>query len=117
MHLSLAAELSIGADLAGNPSDFRSECVELVHHPINGVLQLQDFALYIHCDLFGEVAVGHRGGHVGDVADLGSEVAGHKVDAVCKVFPGSPDSEHLRLTAKLSIGADLAGHTGDFGSE
>src|SRR5262249_8508795 len=110
-------ELSVRADLARNTSDFRSEGVELVHHPIDGVLQLLDFAFYIHSDLFGEVAVGHRCGHVGDVAHLTSEVAGHKLDAACKILPLSPFPTRLPFAPELSVGADFARHACDFGSE
>ena len=59
----------------------RGEAVELVHHGVDGVLQLQDFALHVHGDLAAQVAVGHRGGHLGDVADLRGQVAGHGVHA------------------------------------
>ena len=40
----LAAELAFGADLARDARHFRGEGVELVHHGVDGVLQLQNFA-------------------------------------------------------------------------
>ena len=49
----------------------RGEGVELVHHGVDGVLQLEDFALHVHGDLARQVAARHRGGDFGDVADLG----------------------------------------------
>ena len=59
----------------------RGEGVELVHHGVDGVLQLEDFALHVHRDLARQVAARHGGGHFGDVADLGGQVAGHRVHA------------------------------------
>src|SRR5439155_10910423 len=78
-HLRLAAELALGADLAGDAGDFRREGVELVHHGVDGVFQLENFALHVDGDLAGKVAVRHRGRHLGDVADLPDEVRGRGV--------------------------------------
>src|SRR5262249_42509715 len=44
-HLRLAAEPAFGADLAGHARHFRREAVELVHHRVDRVLQLEDFTL------------------------------------------------------------------------
>ena len=73
--LGLAAEFAFGADLAGHAGHFGGEGVELVHHDVDGVLELEDLALGIDRDLLGEVAVGDGGRDVGDVADLAGEVA------------------------------------------
>ncbi len=116
-HLGLAAELAFGADFAGHAGDFGGEGVELVHHGVDGVLQLEDFALHVHGDLAGQVAAGHGGGDLGDVADLGGEVAGHGVDRVGEIFPGSGHAGHVGLAAESAFGADLAGHAGHFGGE
>ena len=88
-HGRLAAQLAFGADLAGHAADLGGEGVELVHHGVDGVLQLQDLALGVGGDLAREVAAGHGGGHLGDVADLGGEVGGHRVDVVGQVLPGA----------------------------
>ena len=64
-------------------------------------------------DLLGEVAVGHRRGDLGDVADLAGEVAGHRVDAVGQVLPDAAHAPDLGLAAELALGADLAGDAGD----
>src|SRR5206468_2659386 len=69
LDLGLAAELALGADLAGDAGDLAGEAVELVHHRVDGVLQLQDLAPDRDGDLLGEVAAGDRGGDLGDVAD------------------------------------------------
>src|SRR5204863_8079093 len=84
-HLGLSAELAVGADLAGHARHLRGERAQLVHHRVDGVLQLQDLALDVHRDLFRQVAAGDGGGHLGDVADLRGEVGGHHVDVVGQV--------------------------------
>src|SRR4029077_18583051 len=81
-HLSLAAQLALGADLAGDAGDFRGEGVQLVDHDIDGVLEFEDLALDLHRDLLREVALLHGGRHFGDVTDLGREVGGELVDVV-----------------------------------
>ena len=76
-HLRLAAELPLGADLAGDAGHFRGEAVELVDHRVDRVLELEDLPLHVDGDLLREVAVGDGGGDLGDVAHLVGEVAGH----------------------------------------
>jgi hypothetical protein len=104
----LAAERSFGADLAGDAGHFRRERAQLVDHRVDGVLQRQELALDVDVDLLREVALGDRGRHVGDVADLVGQVAGHRVDRVGQVLPGPGDSFDLGLAAELALGADLA---------
>ena len=113
----LAAELAFGADLARHARHFGGEGVELVHHGVDGVLQLENFALDVHRDLLGQVALRHRGGHFGDVADLAGEVAGHRVDVVGEILPGAGDAGHVGLTAEAAFGADLARHARHFARE
>ena len=113
-HVGLAAEPAFGADLARHARHFAGEGVELVHHRVDGFLELQNLAGDIDRDLLRQVAAGDGGGDVGDVADLRRQIAGHEVDAVGQVLPGAGDARHLRLTAELAFGADLAGDAGDF---
>ena len=51
LHFRLPAELAFGAHFARHARHFRCERAELIHHRVDGVLQLQDFALHIHRDL------------------------------------------------------------------
>src|SRR5207248_2771524 len=95
LHFRLAPQRALRADFAGYASHFRSECIELVDHGVDGVLQLQDFALHSHRDLARQVAVGHGGSHFRDVTDLGCQVTGHGVDAIRQVLPDAADSLHL----------------------
>jgi hypothetical protein len=88
LHLRLTAQLAFGAHLARDPSHFGGEGVQLVHHGVDGVLQLQDLAAHVHGDLLRQIAVGDRGGHVGDVSDLAGQIGGHEVHVVGQVLPG-----------------------------
>ena len=72
--------------------------------------ELEDLAADGDGDLLGEVAVGHGGGDLGDVAHLRGEVGRHRVDRVGEVLPGAGHAADLGLAAELAFGADLAGH-------
>src|SRR6185295_1727242 len=96
---------------------FGGEAIQLVHHGVHGVLQLEDFALYIDRDLAREIAAGDGGGHLGDVADLRGEVRAHRVDGVGEIFPGAGHVRHFGAATELAFGADFAGHARDFGGE
>ena len=116
-HVGLAAELAFGADFAGHARDFGGEGVELVDHGVDGVFELEDFALHVDGDFAGEIAAGHGGGDFGDVSDLGGEVAGHGVDGVGEVFPGAGDAGHVGLAAETAFRTDFAGYARHFSSE
>ena len=109
-HLRLAAELALGADLAGDAADLGGEAVQLVDHRVDGVLELEDLALDVDGDLAREVAARDGGGHLGDVADLAGQVRRHRVDVVGEILPGAGHAGDDRLAAELALGADLAGH-------
>src|SRR5262249_10094294 len=113
----LTAELAFGADLTRDARHFAGEAVELVHHGVDGVLQLGDFAAHVDGDLFRKVAVGDSGGHLGDVADLARQVAGHRVHRVGQILPGAGAAEPVGLAAEPAFGADLAGHARHFSRE
>src|SRR5690606_34554778 len=108
-HLRLSAQLAFGANLARHAGHFAGEAVELVHHRVDGVLQLEDLALHVDGDLLGEVPLRHRGGHLGDVADLAGEVRGHRVHIVREVLPRAADPGDLSLATEIALGADFAG--------
>src|SRR5205823_5281134 len=116
-HHGLAAQLALRTHLAGHARHFRGERPQLVHHRVDGVLELEEFAADVHGDLLRQVAVGDGGGHVGDVAHLAGEVGGHAVDVVGEVFPHAGDTGHGRLAAQLALRAHLAGDAGHFAGE
>jgi hypothetical protein len=68
--VGLSAQLAFGAHLAGHARDLGGEGAELVHHRVDGVLELQDLAAHVHGDLLAEVAVGDGGRDLRDVAHL-----------------------------------------------
>jgi hypothetical protein len=116
-HDRLAAELALGADLARDARHLRRERAQLIDHRVDGLLQLQDLAAHVDGDLLRQVAARDRDRHVGDVAHLAGQVAGHRVDVVGEVLPRAGDAEHLRLAAELALGADLARHARHFRRE
>src|SRR5262249_10752117 len=46
-HDRLAAELAVGANLARHARDFRGERAQLIHHGVDGFLELQDLAAHV----------------------------------------------------------------------
>src|SRR5205814_5539953 len=86
-------------------------------HRIDGVLELEDFTLHIDGDLAAEIAARDSGRHLGDVAHLRCQIAGHEVYGVGQVLPCAANAWHDRLAAQPAIGADLARHTSHFGGE
>jgi hypothetical protein len=89
----------------------------LVHHLVDGRLQLQDLAPGVDRDVLGEVTLGHGGGDLGDVAHLVGQVVGHGVDVVGQVLPHARHAGDGRLPAELALGAHLAGDAGDLVGE
>src|SRR5205085_9378823 len=51
-HVSLAAQPSFSADLAGDAGHLGGEGIQLVDHHVDGVLELQNLALNLDGDLF-----------------------------------------------------------------
>src|SRR5205814_2179803 len=96
---------------------FRSEGTKLVDHRIDGVLELQNFALDVDGDLLGQVSVGYSGGHLGDITYLSCEITCHGVDRVGQVFPGAGNAADFSLTAEFAFRAHFASYTRHFGSE
>src|SRR5262249_10564886 len=66
-HLPLRTDLAFGADLTRHARHLAGKGVELVHHDVEGVFQLEDFTLDVHRDLARQVTARHRGGDLGDV--------------------------------------------------
>src|SRR6202030_582760 len=49
-YLGLAAQFPFGADLARHAGNFSSECVQLVHHRVDGFFEEQNFTADVHRD-------------------------------------------------------------------
>ena len=116
-HLRLAAQLAVGAHFASHARHFRREGSQLIHHRVDGVFELENFAVHVDRDLARQVAAGHGRRDFGDVTDLAGQVAGHEVHVVGEIFPRAGHAGHLRLSAEFAFGADFAGHARHFARE
>src|SRR5207253_2092714 len=93
------------------------ERVELIHHGVNGVLQLQNFSARIYRDLCGKIAAGHGRGHTGDITHLVGEVTGHGVHRIGEILPHAANVLHHSLAAQLPFRTHLARHPRHFRGE
>ena len=107
LHLRLTAELAVGTDFLRDAGDFRSERVELIDHRIDGAFELEDFAACLDCNLLGEVTLGNRGRHLGNVSDLRREISSEHIHAVGEILPGARDALHVGLPPEFPLGSDL----------
>ena len=105
------------AHFAGHAGDFQSERVELIHHLVHHVFELEDFPFTSTVIFWARVAAGDGGCHAGDIADLGRQAAGHGVHVIGEVLPSAGDPFHLGLAPQLSLGADFLGDAGHFGGK
>src|SRR6202521_2697088 len=108
--LCLAAEFPIGAHFAGHTGNFRRKRAQLIHHGVDGIFELQDFALHVHRDLARQIASGHSHGYFSNVSHLASKVAGHEVNVVGEILPCTGYTGHLCLPAQLAFRTDFARH-------
>src|ERR1700686_567235 len=115
--LSLPAELAVGAYFACHASHFRRKRAQLVHHRVDGVFELKDFAFDVHRDLARQIASGHSHGYFSNVSHLAGKVAGHEVDVVGEILPCTGYTGHLCLPAQLAFRTDFARHGGHLAGE
>src|SRR6185436_3252659 len=74
-HLRLTAQPPFCSYLASDARNFRCKRAELIHHRVDSVLEFENLALHVDCDLLGKVTVRNRRGHFRDIADLAGKVA------------------------------------------
>src|SRR5207249_370665 len=115
--IRLSAQAALRADLASHAGDLAGKGVELVHHAIDRVLQVEDLTADVDGDLLGEVALGDGCRHLCDIAHVRGEVAGHEIDVVALLDALPICAQDIRLAAQAAFRADLASHAGDFGGE
>src|SRR5262249_2075800 len=108
-HDSLAAQLAFRTHFTRKARNLGRKSVQLVHHRVDGFLQLQNFAFDVHRDLAGKVAARDGGRDFGDVTYLTRQVASHRVDVVRQVLPRACDTRNDGLTTQLALGTYLAG--------
>src|SRR5207244_3245764 len=109
-HVGLTAQAPLGADLARDGRHLLGEDREGVGHSVDGVGELCNLAFRLQGQLAFQIAVGDRGDHACDAAHLVGQVAGHRVDVVCQVLPGSADTLDVGLSAQTAVGAYLTRH-------
>src|SRR4051794_12867920 len=117
LHVRLAAEDALGADLAGDARDLVGERGQLVDHRVDRVLEPEDLALRVDRDLAREVALRDCCRHLGDVPHLVGEVRRHAVHRLGEAAPRPTDAFDLGLPAKLAVGSHLACDARDLGCE
>src|SRR5206468_2869582 len=117
LHHCLTAQLTFRTHFSRHTRYFRCECVKLVHHDVNGVLQLQNFALRVDVHLALPISLRDGRRHTCDVTDLVGEVARHEVDVIRQILPHAADVLHLRLTAQLTFRTHFARHARNFRCE
>jgi hypothetical protein len=116
-HVGLPTENTFGADFSRDARHLGGERAELIHHRVDRVLQLEDFALDVDGDLLRQVAGRHGGRHFRDVAHLRRQVRRHRIDALGQILPRTRDALHVGLPAKTPFGADFARHARHLGGE
>ncbi len=113
--MGLAAEFSFRTHFAGHALYFGGEGVELIHHGVDGVLQLENFAFHVNRDFARQIAAGHGSGYFGNVTHLSREVSGHGVDRVSEILPRAGHPRHVGLSTESAFATYFAGHAGYFG--
>ena len=113
----MSAKISFRAHFARHARHFSSEAIELVHHRVDGVLELKNFSLYVHGNFPGKVAFRDSRRHLGDVTNLGREISGHGIHGICEVFPCSCDAGNVRLTAQSAFASNFTRHARHFSGE
>ena len=93
-HVGLAAELALGAHLAGHPGHLVGERRELVHHRVHGAADAQELtaqrpAVDLAGHVLGQVALGHGHDHAGDLGGRPAQVVDERVDRAHAVGPGA----------------------------
>src|SRR5687768_16564147 len=103
--------------LARHACHLAGERAQLVHHRIDGVFELEDFAAHVYRNLARKVPIGDGRGDFGDVADLRRQVAGHEVDRVRQILPDSAHAFYFSLSTQFSFRAHFACHARHFAGE
>ncbi len=117
LHDRLAAEFSFGAHFARHARHFRGEGVQLIHHGVDGVLQLENFAFHIDRDFLRQVTARDCCRDRGNVSHLRRQVRRHEIHRVSQIFPGAGNAFHPRLTTERSFRTHFARHARHFRRE
>ncbi len=113
----LTPQLTFSSHFTRHARYFGSERIELIHHRVDGVLQVEDFALYGDSDLSRQVALCNRSGDFGDIPHLPCEILSHQVHIAGEIHPYTRDTYHARLAPQFALSAHLVGHACYFGGK
>ncbi len=95
-HLRLAAQAALRADLAGDAGHLAGESVQLIHHGVHGLFELENLTRDIDGDLVRQIAARNRGGHLRDRLPhpgRAGEIAAHRVHGIGQIHfqvPATP---------------------------
>ena len=89
---------------------FARGCRQVDNHLVDVVLKGGDFALCLHGDGAGQVALRHGGSHFRDGTHLVGKIRGELVHVVRQIAPDAGGSGDARLAAELALDSDLASH-------
>ncbi len=103
-NLCLAAKFTFGSHFTCHTSYLGREAVQLIHHRVDRVLQLQNFSAYVDGNLARQVAARNSGGYLCNTAHLVGKVGRHYVYVIGQILPGTCDTRHARLASELSFG-------------
>ncbi len=98
-HAGLPAQFPFDSHLARHRGYLVGKGRQRIDHAVDGLGELGDFSLRLQNQLSLQISVGDRGHHLGDATHLCSEVAGHGVHRVCKIFPNAAYAFHVGLPA------------------
>ena len=109
-HLSLAAELAFGADLARHARHFRGEHVELLDHAVDDLRRAQEFALQrsaVDVELHGlqEIALRHGGDGARHLGGRPQQIVDERVDRRFHLAPGALGEAETHTLASLALTA------------
>src|SRR6185437_8207144 len=111
---SLAAQLAVGAYLAGHARDFRGEDAKLLDHGVDDVgraeeLALERAAVDVEPDGLGQIALCHGGDGARDLGGGPQQVVDQCVDGAFHISPGAAQMlEAGALTGATLLADDLA---------
>ena len=90
---------------------------QVVDHRVDVVLEVGHLAAGLDLDRPRQVALGHRGGHLGDRAHLGGQVRRQQVHVAGQVLPRARRARHVGLAAEAAFHAHFARDRGDLVGE
>src|SRR5690348_16635556 len=102
-YLSLSSQLSFSSYFTSYTSYFTSEGLELVHHGIDCILQLEDFSFGICCHLLGKISIGYGSCYLSDSSYLACKIGSHSIYIIGQILPDSFYSLYVSLSAKFSF--------------